>query len=197
MLAYFRIFTVALNELERFHLYFLSSRYLPSNFKRPADAHSGHSQLFKLLTIFAKSFITDVWKPWINLWVNKSVLTPSGIKKSKYWKSLTFTTLFGNQCKFFINLSIRLKICRTNVCFFFARQNLLAKKIGRALEVLHAQERSIGIGHTICPAVIFIGFSFSGNVLAVLLWIFFHTILCFVRYDYLGYDWSLLIVLSW
>ena len=57
---------------------------------------------------------------------------------------------FGTHCNFFIVL-IRVKTCKSNVVFFFfARQNVRARKIGRVSEVLHARVRPIGIGRAIC-----------------------------------------------
>ena len=51
---------------------------------------------------------------------------------------------------FFMFLPIRLKVCRSNGFFFFARQNACARNIGRVSEILHALACSIDIGHVIC-----------------------------------------------
>ena len=50
----------------------------------------------------------------------------------------------------FMFLPIRLKVCRSNGFFFFARQNVCARNIGRVSEILHALACSIDIGHVIC-----------------------------------------------
>ena len=39
--------------------------------------------------------------------------------------------VFGTHCNFFIFLPIGLKTCRSNVFFFFTRQNISTRKIGR------------------------------------------------------------------
>ena len=71
-------------------------------------------------------------------------------------------TVFGIHCNFSNDLPIRLKTCRSNVSFFFARQNVRAQKIGRVSEVLRAQARPIGIGRTICPGLINAWILFDG-----------------------------------
>ena len=63
------------------------------------------------------------------------------------------TIAFEIPCKFFIVLPIQLKIYRSNDFFFFTRQNVRARKIGRVPEVLRARTRPIGIWRAICPRV--------------------------------------------
>ena len=46
--------------------------------------------------------------------------------------------VFRVHCNFFIVLPIRLKACRSNGFFFFKRQNVHARKIGRMSEALRA-----------------------------------------------------------
>ena len=62
--------------------------------------------------------------------------------------------VFRIHCNFFIVLPIRLKACRSNGFFFFKRQNVHARKIGRMSEALRAGVCLIGIGRAICPGLI-------------------------------------------
>ena len=50
--------------------------------------------------------------------------------------TLVFTIVFGTQYNFFIVLSISLENCRSSGFSFFTRQNVRARKTGRASEVL-------------------------------------------------------------
>ena len=56
-----------------------------------------------------------------------------------------FTIVYEVNCNFFIALPIQLKIDRSNDFLFYTRQNVLAQKIGRALEALRARARPIPI----------------------------------------------------
>ena len=50
-----------------------------------------------------------------------------------------FMTVSGIHCNFFIFSPIRLKTCRSNVFFFFIRQNVSAREIGRVAKVFRAR----------------------------------------------------------
>ena len=54
--------------------------------------------------------------------------------------------VFGIDCNSFIVVPIRLKTCRSNAFFFFIRQNVRARKIGRVSEFLLAQVRRSASG---------------------------------------------------
>ena len=70
----------------------------------------------------------------------------------KYACTLVFTITFIIHSHFFIVLLIWLKVCRSNVFFFFfTKQNVRSRKIGCVSEVLHARTHLIGIGSAICP----------------------------------------------
>ena len=56
-------------------------------------------------------------------------------------RTVVFTKMFRIHCHFFIALSIRLKICRSDGFFIFTRQNI------RASEGLWTRARYIHIGH--------------------------------------------------
>ena len=72
----------------------------------------------------------------------------------KYACTLVFTITFIIHSHFFIVLLIWLKVCRSNVFFFFfTRQNVRSRKIRCVSEVLHARTLLIGIGWTICPEI--------------------------------------------
>ena len=67
---------------------------------------------------------------------------------------LVFMIVFANHCKYFIVLPIGLKTCRCNCFFFYKRQNVRARKIGRFSEVLQVRARPISIGSAICPGLL-------------------------------------------
>ena len=64
------------------------------------------------------------------------------------------TIVFGIHCSFLIVLSISLEICRSNEFFIFPKQNVCARKIGCASEVLPAQVHPISIRHAIYPGLL-------------------------------------------
>ena len=53
--------------------------------------------------------------------------------KNHFQNSNASVKVFGSYCNFFIVLPIRLKTCRSNVFFFFTRQNVPARNIGRVI----------------------------------------------------------------
>ena len=60
------------------------------------------------------------------------------------------TIVFETNCNFFIVLPIQVKICRSNVFFFFKEKNVHSLKI----EFLRVRVHLICIGCTICPDLV-------------------------------------------